>query len=134
MYQSVRVPCMIMEGIIYANSPPQSNCRAKGTKHRIWTCSSNNTRPTKLENNPILSASMEVRSYSRDDHDHSVFNFSLAGNLNNIVEIGEATMDIELMMGLLGSNITLQLYQIGDESEIQRESNYSHRCFACCEC
>ena len=106
-----------------ADSLPQSNCRAKGTKHRIWICSSNNTRPTKLANNPTLSVSMEVRSYVQGDHGHSVFNFSLAGNLNNIVEIGEATTDIELMMGLLGSNITLQLYQVGEETEIQRESN-----------
>ena len=76
---------------------------------------------------------MEVRSYLQDDHDHSVFNFSLAGNLNNTFDLGEATLDIELMMGLLGSNITLQLYQIGEEIDEERELNHSCPFFACCE-
>ena len=74
---------------------------------------------------------MEVRSYLQDDHDHSVFNFSLAGNLNNTFDLGEATLDIELMMGLLGSNIELQLYQIGEENDIECKLVYSYSLCAC---
>ncbi|KAH9945133.1 subtilisin-like protein [Epithele typhae] len=38
------------------------------------------------------------------------------GNLDGAADLGEATLDIELMMGLLGSSINLQLYQVGTES------------------
>ena len=48
----------------------------------------------------------------------------LVGSLNNTFDYLEASMDIELMMGLLGSNITLQLYQVGQENGNERKFRY----------
>ena len=56
---------------------------------------------------------MEVSRRLLSSRSCCVANPACAGNLDDPEDLSEATLDIELMMGLGTPNLTLQLYQIG---------------------